>query len=67
MAEVLFQRSIGKEAKKTEQEISREKIAGFEGEGEDQKGKDPEKKEGRADQDTPESDDVGSVGELVTG
>lgn len=58
---------IGEEAEKAEGQIGEEEKSEFEDEGKHQKSKKPEEEKRGADENAPESDDVGTVGEFAAG
>lgn len=67
VAEAELPGRIGEKAEKTEGEIGQEEKSEFEGEGEQQEGEKPEEEKRSANEDTPEGDDVRSVGKFAAG
>ena len=62
-----FAGGVNEETEKAESEVGEEEKNDFEDEREHQKGKEPEDLDRRADEDAPESDDVGPIGEFAAG
>ena len=62
-----FARSVGKKTEKAKGEVGEEEKDEFEHEREHQKSEKTEDENRGADEDAPESDDVGAIGEFATG